>query len=101
MNPDRLEVELFGINHTTNGSSFGSKVGVERAHTGTLFLDEISDMPIETQGKIVRVLQEQKFMRVGGDGEVHVNVRVISSTNKNLQEEIAKGAFQGRFVLQA
>ena len=48
-------------------------------------------MPIETQGKIVRVLQEQKFIRVGGDKEVHVNVRVISSTNKNLQEEIAKG----------
>ena len=91
MNPDRLEVELFGINHTTNSSSFGSKVGVfERAHTGTLFLDEISDMPIETQGKIVRVLQEQKFIRVGGDKEVHVNVRVISSTNKNLQEEIDK-----------
>ena len=95
MNPDRLEIELFGISHTANISTFGSKVGVfERAHTGTLFLDEISDMPIETQGKIVRVLQEQKFIRVGGDKEVHVNVRVISSTNKNLQEEIAKGRFR-------
>ena len=51
-------------------------------------------MPIETQGKIVRVLQEQKFIRVGGDKEVHVNVRVISSTNKNLQEEIANGRFR-------
>jgi len=59
-----------------------------------LLLDEISDMPIETQGKIVRVLQEQKFIRVGGDKEVHVNVRVISSTNKNLQEEIAEGRFR-------
>ena len=58
-------------------------------------------MPIETQGKIVRVLQEQKFIRVGGDKEVHVNVRVISSTNKNLQEEIANRAFQRRFILSA
>jgi len=92
MNPDRLEVELFGINHPGNSVQPGSKIGVfERAHTGTLFLDEISDMPIETQGKIVRVLQEQKFTRVGGDVEIHVNVRVISSTNKNLQEEIAEG----------
>ena len=95
MNPDRLEIELFGINHTASSPTFGSKVGVfERAHTGTLFLDEISDMPRETQGKIVRVLQEQKFMRVGGDKEVDVNVRVISSTNKNLQEQIAEGRFR-------
>ena len=55
-------------------------------------------MPIETQGKIVRVLQEQKFTRVGGDVEIHVNVRVISSTNKNLQEEIAEGRLRICFI---
>ena len=70
-------------------------VGVfERAHKGTLFLDEVADMPLETQGKIVRVLQEQRFRPVGGENEVAVNVRVVASTNRNLQHEISSGRFR-------
>src|SRR5260221_44609 len=66
----------------------------ERAHGGTLFLDEVADMPIETQGKIVRVLQEQTFERVGGSQRVEVDVRVVASSNRDLQAEIAAGRFR-------
>ena len=66
----------------------------ERAHGGTLFLDEVADMPIETQGKIVRVLQEQTFERVGGSNRVEVDVRVVASTNRELGGEIAAGRFR-------
>ncbi|HEU0118134.1 MAG TPA: sigma-54 dependent transcriptional regulator, partial [Alphaproteobacteria bacterium] len=77
MQPDLLEIELFGTEHPVNGG--GRKVGVfEQAHGGTLYLDEISDMPPETQSKIVRVLQEQIFNRVGGNTRVEVDVRVIA-----------------------
>ena len=66
MRPDRLEVELFGTEHGA-ATALPRKVGAfERAHGGTLLLDEVADMPLETQGKIVRVLQEQTFERVGG-----------------------------------
>ncbi|MDP9127325.1 MAG: sigma-54 dependent transcriptional regulator [Pseudomonadota bacterium] len=90
MQPDQLELELFG---TENGVSGGSrKVGVfEQAHGGTLYLDEVGDMPPETQGKIVRVLQEQVFTRVGGNTRVEVDVRVIASSSGDLQAEIAEG----------
>ena len=78
MPPDQLEMELFG---TENGVNAGSrKIGVfEQAHGGTLYLDEVGDMPLETQGKIVRILQEQVFTRVGGNTRVEVDVRVIAS----------------------
>lgn len=90
MQPDQLELELFG---TENGVSGGTrKVGVfEQAHGGTLYLDEVGDMPNETQGKIVRVLQEQVFTRVGGNTRVEVDVRVIASSSGDLQVEIAEG----------
>mgnify|MGYP001437637860 CR=1 FL=1 len=89
MHPDRMETELFGIEGT---SSAARKVGMfERAHQGTLLLDEIGDMPLETQGKIVRVLQEQIFERVGGSAQVQVDVRVIASTTKDLTAEINAG----------
>ena len=93
MHPDRFERELFGIENKTNiDNQVGIKIGTfERAHTGTLFLDEIADMPIETQGKIVRVLQEQTFTRVGSNTPVAVDVRVIASSNRNLQLEMAAG----------
>lgn len=89
MHPDRMETELFGV----EGSSPGSrKIGMfERAHQGTLLLDEIGDMPLETQGKIVRVLQEQIFERVGGSAQVQVDVRVIASTTKDLTNQINEG----------
>lgn len=89
MHPDRMETELFGVEGT---SSAARKVGMfERAHQGTLLLDEIGDMPLETQGKIVRVLQEQIFERVGGSSQVQVDVRVIASTTKDLTAEINAG----------
>jgi two-component system nitrogen regulation response regulator NtrX len=93
MHPDRLELELFGCETPSNGSP--RKIGTfERAHGGTLFLDEVADMPIETQGKIVRVLQEQTFERVGGSHRVEVDVRVVASTNRELSSEIAAGRFR-------
>jgi two-component system, NtrC family, nitrogen regulation response regulator NtrX len=93
MHPDRLELELFGCETAVNGSP--RKIGTfERAHGGTLFLDEVADMPIETQGKIVRVLQEQTFERVGGSHRVEVDVRVVASTNRDLGSEIAGGRFR-------
>ncbi|MBI3420388.1 MAG: sigma-54-dependent Fis family transcriptional regulator, partial [Proteobacteria bacterium] len=94
MQPERLEVELFG---TENGaaSTHGRKTGLlEAAHNGTLLLDEVADMPLETQGKILRALQEQSFSRVGGSQKVQVDVRVIASTNKNLEALMAEGRFR-------
>jgi two-component system nitrogen regulation response regulator NtrX len=70
-----------------------SKVGfLEQAHSGTLLLDEVADMPLETQGKIVRVLQEQTFERVGGKTKVDVDVRVIAATSRDLQAEMSNGS---------
>jgi two-component system nitrogen regulation response regulator NtrX len=91
--PERMETELFGVEQS-NGSQ-QSKVGaLEEAHTGTLFIDEIADMPRDTQSKILRVLVEQTFQRVGGSTKVAVDVRIISSTARNLEEEIATGKFR-------
>jgi two-component system nitrogen regulation response regulator NtrX len=95
MHPDRLEGELFGTEAGADGPDAPAKVGVlERAHGGTLLLDEVADMPLETQGKIVRVLQEQTFTRLGGDRMVEVDVRVIASTNRDLSSMIAAGGFR-------
>ena len=93
MRPDRLEIELFGSEAANNGEA--RKIGTfERAHGGTLFLDEVADMPLETQGKIVRALQEQTFERVGGSRRVEVDVRVVASSNRDLSAEIAGGRFR-------
>jgi two-component system nitrogen regulation response regulator NtrX len=95
MRPDRLEVELFGSEPGAEAPDMPRKIGTfEQAHGGTLFLDEVGDMPLETQGKIVRVLQEQTFQRVGGAGRVEVDVRVIASSNRDLAAEIAAGRFR-------
>jgi two-component system nitrogen regulation response regulator NtrX len=95
MRPDRLEIELFGTEAGAEGPDTPRKIGTfEQAHGGTLFLDEVADMPLETQGKIVRVLQEQTFERVGGAGKVEVDVRVIASSNRDLAAEIAGGRFR-------
>jgi len=92
MAPDRVEEELFGVE--ANGS-MGRRIGVfERAHGGTLFLDEIADMPLETQGKVLRVLVDQTFRRVGGGQNVEVDVRVVCSTTRNLIHQIEKGTFR-------
>ncbi|MGQ9366103.1 nitrogen assimilation response regulator NtrX [Azospirillum sp. A39] len=93
MRPDRLEMELFGTEAGVDGT--GRKTGTfEQAHTGTLLLDEVADMPLETQGKIVRALQEQTFERVGGGHRVEVDVRVIATSNRDLQAEIEQGRFR-------
>jgi two-component system nitrogen regulation response regulator NtrX len=90
--PDRMEHELFGT-EPTNGAS--RKVGaLEEAHGGTLYLDEVGDMPRETQNKILRVLVDQTFLRVGGVAPVSVDVRIISSTGRDLEREIADGTFR-------
>jgi len=91
MSPDRIECELFG-EETADGPK---KIGLfELAHNGTLFLDEVADMPLETQGKILRVLVEQTFQRVGGTTRVQVDARIISSTTADLRTEIAQGHFR-------
>src|SRR5216684_5199617 len=93
MMPERMEIELFGVEQLIDGQ--GRKVGaLEEAHGGTLFIDEIGDMPRETQNKILRVLVEQTFQRVGGTNKVQVDVRIISSTARNLEEEITEGRFR-------
>ena len=95
MHPDRMEIELFGTEYGMDGPETPRKIGTfEQAHNGTLLLDEVADMPLETQGKIVRVLQDQMFERVGGGKKVEVDVRVMASTNRDLQDEIAAGHFR-------
>ncbi|AXS40658.1 sigma-54 dependent transcriptional regulator [Breoghania sp. L-A4] len=90
--PDRMEEELFGVEPEDDRPR---KVGaLEEAHGGTLYLDEVADMPRETQGKILRVLVDQNFTRVGGATRVHVDIRIISSSARNLDEEIAEGRFR-------
>ncbi len=95
LSPARFEEELFGVEGGTDAAREPRRAGVlERAHGGTLLLDEVSDMPLETQGKIVRALQEQAFERVGGGGRVRVDVRVLATTNRDLRAEIGNGRFR-------
>jgi two-component system nitrogen regulation response regulator NtrX len=91
MDPDRLEAELFGV----EGGDGPRKIGLfELAHNGTLYLDEVADMPLETQGKILRVLVDQTFTRIGGTQRVQVDARVVSSTTADLRMEIGEGKFR-------
>jgi two-component system nitrogen regulation response regulator NtrX len=90
--PDAMEEALFG---TEQGADQPRKVGaLEEAHGGTLYVDEVADMPRETQNKILRVLVDQTFTRVGGATRVQVDVRVISSTARDLKREIEEGRFR-------
>ncbi len=91
MTPERVEEELFGVEE---GGELSRPGLLEQAHGGTLFLDEIADMPMSTQGKILRVLTDQSFTRVGGQRTVRVDMRVVSSTARALSEEIAAGRFR-------
>ena len=91
--PERVEEELFGVEDRGNG--LPRKVGaLEEAHGGTLYIDEVADMPLETQGKVIRVLVEQKFQRVGGGPKVRVDVRIVSSTSRDLDREMGSGHFR-------
>lgn len=90
-----IESELFGHEKGAFTSAVKQRKGqFELAHGGTLFLDEIGDMSLSAQAKVLRALQENKITRVGGEKEISVDVRIIAATNKNLQEEIAKGNFR-------
>ena len=91
MEPDRIEAELFGIESNEGPRKIGL---MELAHNGTLYLDEVEDMPLETQGKVLRVLVDQTFTRVGGSARVQVDARVISSASRDLRPEIAAGRFR-------
>jgi two-component system nitrogen regulation response regulator NtrX len=91
MAPDRIEAELFGIEQAEGPQKIGL---FELAHNGTLYLDEVADMPLETQGKILRVLIEQTFTRVGGSNRIQVDARVICSTTRDLRAETEAGRFR-------
>jgi two-component system, NtrC family, nitrogen regulation response regulator NtrX len=92
MSPETMEAELFGADaHADKPPRVGA---LEEAHGGTLYLDEIADMPRETQAKILRVLVDQNFQRVGGSSRVYVDVRIISSTSRDLAEAITEGRFR-------
>jgi two-component system nitrogen regulation response regulator NtrX len=94
MAPERLEMELFGVEDGA-GLDGARRTGLfEQAHGGTLFLDEVADMPPETQAKILRVLVDQSFERVGGSARVQVDVRVVSASSRDLRAEIAAGRFR-------
>ena len=91
LDSQKYELELFGsenINETINYGFF------EKAKGGTLLIDEVTEIPLETQAKILRVLIDQKFRRVNGSKEVNVNVRIISTSSKNIREEVDKGNFR-------
>jgi two-component system nitrogen regulation response regulator NtrX len=90
-----IESELFGHERGAFTGAEAAREGkFEMAHRGTLFLDEIGDMSLKTQAKILRILQEKSFERVGGARVLHTDVRVIAATNKNLEEAIAAGKFR-------
>ncbi len=90
LEPEKLEETLFG---TAQGGE-NQKGFLEQAHGGTLLLDQVSDMPLETQGKIMRVLQEQRFKKVGGQQEIEVDVRILAATNSDLETLVEQGSFR-------
>ncbi|KIC19328.1 MULTISPECIES: nitrogen assimilation response regulator NtrX [unclassified Leisingera] len=89
--PDRMEEVLFGRESSERGVEPGL---LEQAHGGVMFFDEVADMPLGTQSKILRVLVDQQFQRVGGSDKIKVDLRVVSSTNKDLDAEIEAGTFR-------
>ncbi|MGE4132829.1 MAG: sigma-54-dependent transcriptional regulator [Bdellovibrionales bacterium] len=92
---DLIEAELFGYEKGAfTGAERAKKGKFDLANGGTLFLDEIADMSLDAQAKILRILQEQKFYRVGGEQPIDIDVRVVAATNKNLEEEIKQGRFR-------
>jgi len=94
LDPKKYELELFGSENMDGTINYGF---FEQAKDSTLLIDEVSEIPLETQAKILRVLIDQKFRRVNGSKEINVNVRIISTSNKNIREEIDKGNFREDF----
>ena len=91
LDPEKYELELFGVENSDGVTNYGF---FEKAKDGTLLIDEVSEIPLETQAKILRVLIDQKFKRVNGVKEINVNVRIISTTSKNIREEVDQGNFR-------
>ncbi|MDC0059850.1 sigma-54 dependent transcriptional regulator [Pelagibacteraceae bacterium] len=91
LDPEKYEAELFGTENKDGTTHYGF---FEKAKNGTLLIDEISEIPLETQAKILRVLIDQKFRRVNGSKEINVNVRIISTSSKVIREEVDKGNFR-------
>ena len=91
LDPEKYELELFGLENKDGTINYGF---FEKAKDGTLLIDEISEIPLSTQAKILRVLIDQKFRRVNGSKEINVNVRIISTSSKNIREEVDKGNFR-------
>ena len=91
LQPDNYEQELFGTENKDGTISYGF---LEKTKNGTLLIDEVSEIPLDTQAKILRVLIDQKFKRINGTKDVHVNIRIISSTSKDLKNEVAIGNFR-------
>ncbi|MCF0054764.1 sigma 54-interacting response regulator [Dyadobacter sp. CY356] len=90
-----IESELFGHEKGAFTGAFEKRLGrFEQANNGTIFLDEIGDMPLETQVKLLRVLQQKEIERIGGKAPVKVNIRIIAATNRNLEKEVAEGRFR-------
>src|SRR5271165_6595728 len=90
-----LESELFGHEKGSFTGAFTQKIGrFEMAHKGTLFLDEIGEMPLELQPKLLRAIQEQELERVGGNRTIHVDIRIIAATNRNLKQMVEEGKFR-------
>ncbi len=91
---ERLDIELFGTDGETEGDTLRVSGAFEMAHGGTLLLKEVADLPLALQSRLARVLQEQSFVRDGGKTRVEVDVRVLASTSRTLQEEITSGQFR-------
>ena len=90
-----LESELFGHEKGSFTGAYAQKIGrFEMAHKGTLFLDEIGEMPLELQPKLLRAIQEQELERVGGNRTIHVDIRLIAATNRNLKQMVEEGKFR-------
>ena len=96
LSPERVEQVLFGWNEIhIEGESNQSNIGLfEQANHGTLFFDEICDLPIQTQGKLVQAIQDQSFYKIGSNKKVNVDVRIISASNKNLQQFMHEGSLR-------
>ena len=91
LDPQKYELELFGSENKNETTSYGF---FEKSKGGTLLIDEVAEIPLETQAKILRVLIDQKFRRVNGSDEINVSVRIISTSSKNIREEVNKGNFR-------
>lgn len=94
ISPDHMDAELFGVEKDFSESQARYKGSVEMAHKGTLFLDQIADLPLASQGNLLRFLEDKSFHRVGGSREIQVDVRILAASNKDLEQEIQKGNFR-------